>query len=74
MNNTYSTRLTLPKRWVVERTFAWLGRSRRYSRDYEKRACMSEAFIRASAVHHMLRRLRPSVQGTAFKYPRKKAL
>ena len=60
--------VTLPRRWVVERTFAWLGRSRRHSRDYEKRTSMSEAFIRVSSIHHMLNRLRPTPQGFSFKY------
>jgi putative transposase len=55
--------MTLPRRWVVERTFAWLGRSRRHCRDYEKTTCMSEAFIRVSCIHHMLNRLRPKPQG-----------
>ena len=58
----------LPRRWVVERSFAWLGRSRRHSRDYEKLACMSEAFVRASCIHHMLNRLRPGPRGSPFKY------
>jgi putative transposase len=35
----------LPKRWVVERTFAWLGRNRRLSKDYEFRSDTSEAWI-----------------------------
>jgi putative transposase len=60
--------VTLPRRWVVERTFAWLGRSRRHSRDYEKTTGMGEAFIRVSCVHHMLNRLRPKPQGCPFKY------
>lgn len=60
--------VTLPRRWVVERTFAWLGRSRRHSRDYEKTTCMSEAFVRTSCIHHMLNRLRPGPQGVPFKY------
>ena len=59
---------TLPRRGVVERTFAWLGRSRRHSRDYEKRHDSSEAFIRISCIHHMLNRLRPSPRGSPFKY------
>lgn len=60
--------MTLPRRWVVERTFAWLGRSRRHSRDYEKRTSTSEAFVRVSCIHHMLNRLRPGSQGFPFKY------
>jgi len=49
----------LPQRWVVERTFAWLGRSRRLSKDYEREPASSEAMIQVSMIHHMLRRLRP---------------
>jgi putative transposase len=47
----------LPKRWIVERTFAWLGRCRRHSKDYERRPESSEAMIRISMIHLMLRRL-----------------
>lgn len=47
----------LPKRWVVERTFAWLGRYRRHSKDYERRTESSEAMIRISSMHLLLRRL-----------------
>jgi putative transposase len=47
----------LPKRWVVERTFAWLGRYRRMSRDYEFWPKTSEAMIYLASSHLMLRRL-----------------
>ena len=48
------------KRWVVERTNAWNGRSRRHSKDYERRPESSVAMIQISNVHLMLRRLAPS--------------
>jgi len=48
------------KRWVVERTNAWNGRSRRHSKDYERRVESSAAMIQISNVHLMLRRLAPS--------------
>jgi putative transposase len=47
----------LPRRWVVERTFAWLGRYRRLSKDYEELPQTSEAMIYAAMVHLMIRRL-----------------
>jgi putative transposase len=46
-----------PKRWIVERTFAWLGRYRRLSKDYERMTETSEAVIQVAMVHLMLRRL-----------------
>jgi len=47
----------LPKRWVVERTFAWFGRYRRLSKDYEYLPTTSETMIYAVMVNLMLRRL-----------------
>ena len=47
----------LPRRWVVERTFAWLGQSRRLARDYEHLPHTSETMIHAAMGRIMLRRL-----------------
>lgn len=60
----------LPRRWVVERTFAWLGRYRRNSRDYERFPESSEAMIKVSSIHRMLRLLKPdlSKEPVPFKY------
>jgi putative transposase len=58
----------LPKRWVVERTFAWLGRCRRHSRDYERRTDSSESMLRVSAIHLMLKQLKPSNVYPPFRY------
>ena len=47
----------LPRRWVVERTFAWLGFYRRLSKDYEFETRHSEAMIHLAMIHLMVRRL-----------------
>ncbi len=47
----------LPKRWIVERTFAWLVRQRRLARDYERLPETSESFIYVAMIRLMLRRL-----------------
>ncbi len=47
----------LPKRWIVERTFGWLTRYRRLSKDYERLPETSEAFIYVAMIRLMLRRL-----------------
>ena len=60
-DNTKGFKL-LPKRWVVERTFGWLGRYRRLSKDYEKLTETSEAMIRLAMIHIMVRRLEPTCQ------------
>ncbi len=51
--------VVLPRRWVIERTFGWLGRYRRLSRDYEGLLLTSEVLIYAAMVHLMLPRLAP---------------
>jgi putative transposase len=60
----------LPRRWVVERTLAWLGRYRRHSRDYERSTESSEAMIKVSSIHRMLRLLKQdgSKKPVPFKY------
>jgi putative transposase len=50
----------LPKRWVVERTFAWCGRYRRLSKDYEELPANSETLIHLAMTHRMLNRLAPA--------------
>lgn len=57
-------------RWVVERTFAWLGRYRRNSRDYEKLPQTSENMLKVSGIQLMLRRLAPKENDFVFHYPK----
>ena len=47
----------LPKRWIVERTFGWLNRFRRLSKDYEVYSEVSEAMIYGSLIYLMVKRL-----------------
>ncbi len=47
----------LPRRWVVERTFAWLGRCRRLAKDWENLNHKALAFLRLASIRLMLRRL-----------------
>ena len=65
----------LPKRWVSERTFAWRGRDRRHSKDYEWRPESSAAWVQISAIGQMLRRLAPDAKWNRapFMYKRKAA-
>jgi putative transposase len=52
--------VVLHRRWVVERTFAWLGRNRRLSKDYERSPSVSETMIHIAMIKLMLSRLRPA--------------
>ena len=63
----------LHRRWVAERSIAWMGRYRRLSKDYEHYTDSSETQIHLSSIHLMLRRLRPDKknQYPPFKYPKK---
>lgn len=49
--------VVLPKRWIVERTFGWLGKYRRHSKDYERNPASSEAMIYIAMIDLMSRRL-----------------
>lgn len=49
----------LPKRWIVERTFSWLGRYRRLSKDYESDPRSSESMIHLAMINLMVHRLEP---------------
>ena len=49
-----------PKRWIVERTLAWISRNRRLCRDYERHARKAAAFVRLAMIRIMLRRLAAS--------------
>jgi putative transposase len=51
--------MILPKRWIVERTFGWLGRYRRLSKDYEELTTSSENMIYLAMINLMIHRLRP---------------
>src|SRR5262245_9592823 len=52
--------IPLRSRWVVERTFAWLGRYRRLSRDYAHTTESSEAVVKVEGIHHCVRRRAPA--------------
>jgi putative transposase len=49
--------VVLPRRWVVERTFAWLGRYRRLSKDYERCTKSSEGMVYIASIHTMMKRI-----------------
>ena len=52
--------VALPKRWVVERTFAWLNRCRRLAKDWENRNRTGLAFLKLASIRLILRKLRNS--------------
>jgi putative transposase len=58
----------LPIRWTVERTFAWLGKCRRLSKDRERSVHSSEAFIKLAMIQLMLNRLQPKGTDPEFRY------
>ena len=58
----------LPLRWTVERTFAWLGKCRRLSKDRERSVLSAEAFVRLAMIHLMLNRLEPRDVDAEFRY------
>jgi putative transposase len=60
----------LPRRWVVERSIAWIGRNRRLSKDYEYRPASSEAWVYLSMIRLMLKRLAGEQVEPAFHYRR----
>jgi transposase len=49
--------VVLPKRWIVERTLAWISRCRRLAKDFERHARKAAAFVRLAMIRLMLRRL-----------------
>ena len=61
-NNDLKGFHVLPHRWVVERTFGWLGRYRRMSKDYEFHPETSETMVHVAMIHLMARRLAPATR------------
>ena len=65
--------VTLPRPWVVERTYGWLGRYRANSKDDERCNRSSEGMLYTAMTRLMLNRLSPGPPGPPFRYPRPKA-
>ncbi len=63
----------LPRRWVVERTFAWIGRNRRMSKDYEYLPRSSESMVQLTMIRLMLRRLAGATQTARENVQRRRA-
>ena len=66
-------RSVLPRRWVVERTFAWIGRSRRMSKDYEYLTKSSESMVQLTIIRLMLKRLAGMTESARETAQRRKA-
>jgi len=72
--------VVVSKRWVVERTFAWMGRNRRLSKDYERSTSSSAATVKWANIALLLRRIAPKNDPQEFHYrndkemPRKQAI
>jgi putative transposase len=62
-----STFQVLPKRWIVERTFAWIDTNRRNAKFYERKTCTAEAMTQLAAIRMMLNRLCPRADKPRFK-------
>ena len=60
--------MKLPIRGTVERTFAWLGRCRRLSKDREKSVLSPESFVKLAMIQWMPHRLEPSGVDAEFRY------
>lgn len=61
----------LPIRWVIERTNAWLTKTRRLCRSYEHTTASELGYVRIALISRMLRRLSPSPAQSPFRFPRK---
>jgi transposase len=62
----------LPKRWIVERTLAWITHCRRLARDYERNPAYSEAWVYVASIHRLLKHLAPDA-AVPLPYRRKAA-
>jgi putative transposase len=60
----------LPRRWVVARTWAWIGRNRRMSEDYEYQQATSQTWVSLALISVLLRRLAHEEVQPAFQYRR----
>lgn len=65
--------VVLPKRWLVERTLAWLSRGRRLKLDYEREPAYSEAWIYIASIHRLVQPLEPAATATRPYQPRNAA-